>query len=246
MQQQGTGRINGYGRSSPKTFLKGKIKLSTVQRFSFRINLFLQFNTCTLIEAFILNTFISLCLHFPSFRISDHIDSSYCSTRNDYRNILFFHAVIWVLYCLLTLLHWSSYWNCGRWCVFVIGLCKMERTSGRIRLCCICDAWYCMPVISSIGCMTRILALPVGFGGPGVFYRRFASLAIAVVISAVNALTLNTPHVHCFENNHTDQIKAGFSDKFLLLLIPVSAMTDRYGKVSKYWSVSNGQGFELH
>src|SRR5690606_40132903 len=63
--------------------------------------------------------------------------------------------------------------------------------------------------------------LPIGFmeGSTGVFYRQFAfTLAIAIVISAVNALTLSPALCALFlkpvHHGNTNGKQLGFKDKF--------------------------------
>jgi len=79
--------------------------------------------------------------------------------------------------------------------------------------------------IISITLVMAAVFLPVGFmeGSTGVFYRQFAfTLAIAIVISAVNALTLSPALAALFlKDNHSKQhdadapyVKQGFKEKF--------------------------------
>ncbi|MCD0468852.1 efflux RND transporter permease subunit [Flavobacterium sp. JAS] len=77
--------------------------------------------------------------------------------------------------------------------------------------------------IISITLVMAAVFLPVGFmeGSTGVFYRQFAfTMAIAIVISAVNALTLSPALAALFlKDNHGDQgdtshEKKGFKEKF--------------------------------
>jgi HAE1 family hydrophobic/amphiphilic exporter-1 len=74
--------------------------------------------------------------------------------------------------------------------------------------------------IISITLVMAAVFLPVGFmeGSTGVFYRQFAfTMAIAIVISAVNALTLSPALAALFlKNNHAgkDDNKPTFSEKF--------------------------------
>lgn len=80
--------------------------------------------------------------------------------------------------------------------------------------------------IISITLVMSAVFLPVGFmeGSTGVFYRQFAfTLAIAIVISAVNALTLspalaalflkNVPHD---DHHHEDEKPKNFKEKFFI------------------------------
>ncbi|WP_306352802.1 efflux RND transporter permease subunit [Flavobacterium sp. '19STA2R22 D10 B1'] len=78
--------------------------------------------------------------------------------------------------------------------------------------------------IISITLVMSAVFLPVGFmeGSTGVFYRQFAfTLAIAIVISAVNALTLSPALAALFlKENHSHkgdpQAKKGFKEKFFI------------------------------
>ena len=62
--------------------------------------------------------------------------------------------------------------------------------------------------IISITLVMAAVFLPVGFmkGSTGIFYRQFAfTMAIAIVISAVNALTLSPALAALFlKNNHAE------------------------------------------
>lgn len=93
--------------------------------------------------------------------------------------------------------------------------------------------------VISITLVMAAVFLPVGFmeGPTGVFYRQFAfTLAIAIVISAVNALTLSPALCALFlKNNHTAPAqKTKFSDRFFTAFnTGFSAMTDRYIKSIK-------------
>ncbi|MCX2453943.1 efflux RND transporter permease subunit [Pedobacter sp. PLR] len=77
--------------------------------------------------------------------------------------------------------------------------------------------------IISITLVMSAVFLPVGFmeGSTGVFYRQFAfTLAIAIVISAVNALTLSPALCALFlKDNHSNQngaTKKNFSERFFM------------------------------
>lgn len=91
--------------------------------------------------------------------------------------------------------------------------------------------------IISITLVMSAVFLPVGFmkGSTGVFYRQFAfTLAIAIVISAVNALTLSPALCALFlKDNHAAKrngvAKKSFKDKFFTgFNTSFNAMTDRY------------------
>jgi len=76
--------------------------------------------------------------------------------------------------------------------------------------------------IISITLVMAAVFLPVGFmtGSTGIFYRQFAfTMSIAIVISAINALTLSPALAALFlKSNHTNQdgtvVKTGFVQKF--------------------------------
>jgi len=95
--------------------------------------------------------------------------------------------------------------------------------------------------IVSITLVMAAVFLPVGFmeGSTGVFYRQFAfTMAIAIVISAVNALTLSPALAALFLKDHSgdhhDQhsnipVKRTFSQKFFAgFNSSFNAMTNRY------------------
>lgn len=92
--------------------------------------------------------------------------------------------------------------------------------------------------IISITLVMAAVFLPVGFmeGSTGVFYRQFAfTMAIAIVISAVNALTLSPALAALFlkDNHaaHADQpeVKKGFKEKFFKgFNTSFNSLTNRY------------------
>jgi HAE1 family hydrophobic/amphiphilic exporter-1 len=93
--------------------------------------------------------------------------------------------------------------------------------------------------IISITLVMAAVFLPVGFmeGSTGLFYRQFAfTMAIAIVISAVNALTLSPALAALFlKDNHTahgenlPQVKRSFKEKFFSgFNSSFNAMTNRY------------------
>lgn len=93
--------------------------------------------------------------------------------------------------------------------------------------------------IISITLVMAAVFLPVGFmeGSTGVFYRQFAfTMAIAIVISAVNALTLSPALAALFlkdNHNHDDNQevvkKASFKEKFFTgFNTSFNKLTDRY------------------
>jgi HAE1 family hydrophobic/amphiphilic exporter-1 len=91
--------------------------------------------------------------------------------------------------------------------------------------------------IISITLVMAAVFLPVGFmnGSTGIFYRQFAfTMSIAIVISAVNALTLSPALAALFlKSNHTNNggivEKKGFKEKFYAgFNSSFSAITNRY------------------
>ncbi|WP_374173122.1 efflux RND transporter permease subunit [Flavobacterium tructae] len=94
--------------------------------------------------------------------------------------------------------------------------------------------------IISITLVMAAVFLPVGFmeGSTGVFYRQFAfTMAIAIVISAVNALTLSPALAALFlKDNHGAQgnendvyVKKGFKEKFFTAFnSSFESLTNRY------------------
>jgi len=90
--------------------------------------------------------------------------------------------------------------------------------------------------IVSITLVMSAVFLPVGFleGSTGVFYRQFAfTMATAIIISAINALTLSPALAALFlkDNHagHSDEPKKGFKEKFFAgFNRSFNSMTDRY------------------
>ncbi|MNK05939.1 Efflux pump membrane transporter BepE [compost metagenome] len=90
--------------------------------------------------------------------------------------------------------------------------------------------------IISITLVMSAVFLPVGFleGSTGVFYRQFAfTMATAIIISAVNALTLSPALAALFlKSNHTGETEGkekGFKEKFFAgFNSSFNAMTNRY------------------
>ena len=89
--------------------------------------------------------------------------------------------------------------------------------------------------IVSITLVMAAVFLPIGFmeGSSGIFYKQFAfTLAIAILISAVNALTLSPALCALFlKNNHAEKAgkKEGFSKRFFNAFnTSFNRMTDKY------------------
>ncbi|NML38865.1 efflux RND transporter permease subunit [Chitinophaga sp. G-6-1-13] len=104
--------------------------------------------------------------------------------------------------------------------------------------------------IVSITLVMAAVFLPVGFmeGPTGVFYRQFAfTLAIAILISALNALTLSPAlcalflkNTHAGEGSHDGKAPApkGFAGRFFTAFNSgFTALTNKYGRAVK-WLIS--------
>ncbi len=96
--------------------------------------------------------------------------------------------------------------------------------------------------IISITLVMAAVFLPVGFlsGSTGVFYRQFAfTMAIAIIISAINALTLSPALAALFlkdihADRRTGSVPKGFKEKFFAgFNRSFSALTDRYSSALK-------------
>jgi HAE1 family hydrophobic/amphiphilic exporter-1 len=115
---------------------------------------------------------------------------------------------------------------------------KMERTGLPARRATIQSMNEISGVIISITLVMAAVFVPVGFmqGPAGVFYKQFAfTLAIAILISAVNALTLSPALCALFlKNPHTGEkegsvTKKGFAGRFFNAFnAGFSATTNRY------------------
>jgi hydrophobe/amphiphile efflux-1 (HAE1) family protein len=116
---------------------------------------------------------------------------------------------------------------------------KMERTKLPAKVATIQSMNEISGAIISITLVMAAVFVPVGFmqGPAGVFYKQFAfTLAIAILISAVNALTLSPALCALFlKNPHSDQegnghkVKKGFAGRFFNSFnAGFSAMTNRY------------------
>lgn len=116
---------------------------------------------------------------------------------------------------------------------------KMESTKWPARRATIQSMNEISGAIISITLVMMAVFVPVGFmdGPAGVFYRQFAfTLAIAIFISAVNALTLSPALCALFlKNTHTEEgahhKKQGFSQRFFQAFnAGFTSMTGRYVK----------------
>jgi len=117
---------------------------------------------------------------------------------------------------------------------------KMERTNLPVRPATIQSMSEISGAIISITMVMAAVFVPVGFmqGPAGVFYRQFAfTLAIAILISAVNALTLSPALCALFLKNPHDEEKEGRANKkgfakrfFSAFNTGFKAVTDKYIK----------------
>ncbi|MHA4739166.1 efflux RND transporter permease subunit [Dyadobacter sp. MSC1_007] len=117
---------------------------------------------------------------------------------------------------------------------------KMERSHLAARPATIESMHEISGAIISITLVMAAVFVPVGFmeGPAGVFYRQFAfTLAIAILISALNALTLSPALCALFlKNVHTEDannglVRKGFSARFFAAFnVGFQSMTDRYIK----------------
>ncbi|MBO9571570.1 MAG: efflux RND transporter permease subunit [Chitinophagaceae bacterium] len=115
---------------------------------------------------------------------------------------------------------------------------KMERTNLPPRVATLQSMNDISGAIISITLVMAAVFIPVGFmqGPAGVFYRQFAfTLATAILISAVNALTLSPALCALFLKNHSEEEhasnKKGFGDRFFSAFnTGFKSLTDRYVK----------------
>jgi HAE1 family hydrophobic/amphiphilic exporter-1 len=120
---------------------------------------------------------------------------------------------------------------------------KMERKHLPARLATVEAMHEITGAIISITLVMAAVFLPVGFmsGSTGVFYRQFAfTMAIAIVISAVNALTLSPALAALFlRNTHVNEggqaVEGGFKTRFFAGFNKgFAAVTDRYTSSLKF------------
>jgi hydrophobe/amphiphile efflux-1 (HAE1) family protein len=121
---------------------------------------------------------------------------------------------------------------------------KMERTKLPARAATIQSMKEISSPIISITLVMMAVFIPVGFmqGPAGVFYRQFAfTLAIAIFISAINALTLSPALCALFlKNPHTEEEnghekRKGFSARFFSAFnAGFKSMTDKYVQSLKF------------
>jgi HAE1 family hydrophobic/amphiphilic exporter-1 len=125
---------------------------------------------------------------------------------------------------------------------------KMERTHLPARAATMSAMSEITGAIVSITLVMAAVFLPVGFmeGPTGVFYRQFAfTLAVAILISALNALTLSPALCALFlKNTHagedgTTHAKQGFSGRFFTAFnTSFQTMTNKYTRGVK-WLISH-------
>ncbi len=121
---------------------------------------------------------------------------------------------------------------------------KMERSGLKARKATITSMHEISGAIVSITLVMAAVFVPVGFmqGPAGVFYRQFAfTLAIAILISAVNALTLSPALCALFlKNPHNGEkeshiVRNGFGGRFFSAFnAGFNTMTDRYIKALQF------------
>jgi len=116
---------------------------------------------------------------------------------------------------------------------------KMERTGLPARQATIQAMSEITSPIISITLVMAAVFVPVGFmqGPAGIFYKQFAfTLATAILISAVNALTLSPALCALFlKNPHNGEAKKGFTKRFFSgFNAGFNAMTKRYGQSIKF------------
>ena len=116
---------------------------------------------------------------------------------------------------------------------------KMERTGLPARQATVKAMSEITGAIISITLVMAAVFVPVGFmqGPAGIFYKQFAfTLATAILISAVNALTLSPALCALFlKNPHNGETKKGFTKRFFSgFNAGFNAMTRRYGQSIKF------------
>lgn len=116
---------------------------------------------------------------------------------------------------------------------------KMERTGLPAKQATIQAMSEITNPIISITLVMAAVFVPVGFmqGPAGIFYKQFAfTLATAILISAVNALTLSPALCALFlKNPHNGETKIGFTKRFFTgFNAGFHAVTNRYGQSIKF------------
>ena len=116
---------------------------------------------------------------------------------------------------------------------------KMERTGLPARQATVQAMSEITSAIISITLVMAAVFVPVGFmqGPAGVFYKQFAfTLATAILISAVNALTLSPALCALFlKNTHSGEGKRGFTQRFFKgFNAGFNSLTNRYGQSIRF------------
>ena len=116
---------------------------------------------------------------------------------------------------------------------------KMERTGLPAKEATVQAMGEITSPIISITLVMAAVFVPVGFmqGPAGIFYKQFAfTLATAILISAVNALTLSPALCALFlKNPHNGESKKGFTKRFFSgFNTAFHAMTNKYGNSIKF------------
>jgi HAE1 family hydrophobic/amphiphilic exporter-1 len=116
---------------------------------------------------------------------------------------------------------------------------KMERTHLPAREATVQAMSEITSAIISITLVMAAVFVPVGFmqGPAGVFYKQFAfTLATAILISALNALTLSPALCALFlKNPHSGEGKKGFTKRFFSgFNAGFTSLTNRYGQSVKF------------
>lgn len=116
---------------------------------------------------------------------------------------------------------------------------KMERTGLPARQATVQAMSEITSAIISITLVMAAVFVPVGFmqGPAGVFYKQFAfTLATAILISAVNALTLSPALCALFlKNPHNGEKKKGFTQRFFSgFNAGFNSLTNRYGQSIRF------------
>jgi len=102
------------------------------------------------------------------------------------------------------------------------------------------------PAIVSITLVMAAVFIPVSFisGTSGIFFKQFGlTLAISIIISAVNALTLSPALCALFLKSHEDEMKEKsiFKRFYKYFNLGFNAMTDKYGTSLKFLGKKNNR-----
>ncbi len=115
---------------------------------------------------------------------------------------------------------------------------KIETTTLNARAATLSAMSEITGAIISITLVMSAVFIPVAFmeGSTGLFYQQFAlTLAIAIIISAVNALTLSPALCALLLKQHNEHEKAGFKDRFFAgFNASFEKITNRYGQSIRF------------